>query len=144
MIYTIVNLSDPLSGYLKDDPVRPHIPLELRFGPACRVLALREDDKVKAMVCAKLCQGVPSTEIEMLGGSQGKYDTIVFYTIWSYAPGAGQRLLRSSLVLVKQQTPEIKRFVTLSPHTEMARRFHINNGASVLRINLDTVNYEYI
>jgi hypothetical protein len=144
MIYTIDNLSDPLSGYLKDDPVRPHIPLELRFGPSRRVLALREDDKVKAMVCAKLCQGVPSNEVEMLLEPQGEFDTIVFYTIWSYAPGAGQRLLRASLELVKQQMPEIKRFVTLSPHTEMARRFHINNGASVFRINLDTVNYEYI
>jgi hypothetical protein len=38
----------------------------------------------------------------------------------------------------------IKRFVTLSPKTEMAKRFHLKNGAIVFRENEETVNYEYI
>jgi hypothetical protein len=33
--------------------------------------------------------------------------------------------------------------VTLSPKTEMARRFHLKNGAGVYRENSTTVNYIY-
>jgi hypothetical protein len=33
--------------------------------------------------------------------------------------------------------------VTLSPKTEMARRFHLKNGASELRENSNTINYIY-
>jgi len=33
--------------------------------------------------------------------------------------------------------------ITMSPKTDMARDFHIRNGATVLRINRTTVNYEY-
>jgi hypothetical protein len=33
--------------------------------------------------------------------------------------------------------------VTLSPKTDMARRFHLKNGAAVYRENLETVNYLY-
>jgi len=45
---------------------------------------------------------------------------------------------------IKQTFPTITRFVTLSPKTEMARRFHLKNGAVVFRENEETVNYEYI
>jgi hypothetical protein len=44
---------------------------------------------------------------------------------------------------IKEQFPTVTRFVTLSPKTEMARRFHHKNGAVTLRENEDTVNYEY-
>ena len=37
----------------------------------------------------------------------------------------------------------LKRFVTLSPKTELAKRFHLKNGAIVYRENDETVNYEY-
>ena len=62
----------------------------------------------------------------------------------SYAPGAGTELLLSAVDNIREQYPAIKRFVTLSPRTEMARRFHIKNGAVVFRENADTVNYEYL
>jgi hypothetical protein len=45
---------------------------------------------------------------------------------------------------IRRQFPTVTRFVTLSPKTEMARRFHIKNGAHVLKENDSTVNYEYI
>jgi hypothetical protein len=70
-------------------------------------------------------------------------DTAIFYTIWSYAPGAGAELLRETVAGIRQQFPNIKNFVTLSPKTEMARKFHLRNGARVMRENADTVNYEY-
>jgi hypothetical protein len=69
--------------------------------------------------------------------------TAIFYTIWSYAPGAGAELLRETVAQIKKQFPSIDRFVTLSPKTDMAKRFHLKNGADVYRENPNTVNYEY-
>jgi hypothetical protein len=143
MIYLIPDLNDPFATYLKDDPVRPHIPHDQRFGSNRKVFALTEDDQVKAVVCAKLCSSIPSSEQELLADNADNPDTAVFYTIWSYAPGAGQKLIRAGLEQVRQELPNVKRFVTLSPTTEMARRFHLKNGAEIFRVNGDTVNYEY-
>ena len=53
-------------------------------------------------------------------------------------------MLLSAVDNIREHYPRIKRFVTLSPKTEMARRFHIKNGAVVFRENADTVNYEYL
>jgi hypothetical protein len=44
---------------------------------------------------------------------------------------------------IKERFPTVTRFVTLSPKTEMARRFHHKNGATTLRENSESVNYEY-
>ena len=67
----------------------------------------------------------------------------VFYTIWSYRPGAGRKLIRAAAAWIRKHRPEISEFVTLSPPTEMARTFHLRNGARELRVNGDTVNYLY-
>ena len=144
MLYLIKNINDPLAEYLKDDPVRPHIPHSERFGNHRQVIALTENDQVIAVVCAKLCSAIPSNEQELLNDMSDTPTTAVFYTIWSYRSGAGQQLIREGLRLIKDQMPNVQRFVTLSPPTEMARKFHIKNGAVVLRINDTTVNYEYI
>jgi hypothetical protein len=53
-------------------------------------------------------------------------------------------LLAAAVHGIKEQYPSVTRFVTLSPKTNMARRFHLKNGAIVFRENDDTVNYEYI
>ena len=84
------------------------------------------------------------TEQELLEDNTDNPDTVVFYTIWSYKPGAGQQLIREGLKQIKNQLPNVKRFVTLSPPTEMARKFHLRNGANVFRVNDGSVNYEYI
>lgn len=144
MIYTIKDLSDPLASYLKDDPVRPHIPHEQRFGANRQVFALTEDNSVKAVVCARLCSIIPKDEKELLDDNSDSPDTAVFYTIWSYHPGAGQQLIREGLKELQKTSPNVKRFVTLSPTTEMAKKFHLKNGANIFRVNDQSVNYEYI
>lgn len=144
MFYTLTNPTDPLAAYLKDDPVRPHIPHDQRFGEHSQVFALTDDANVNAMVCAKFCKGVPGNEQELLSQFEGEPDTAVFYTIWSYTPGAGQKLIREALQYARNNLPNVTKFVTLSPPTEMARRFHTKNGARLYRVNTDTVNYEYI
>ena len=142
MLTCITQVDDPLLIHLKDDPVRPEIPAEFRVAVNRFVMALIED-QVRAMVCVSLQNTVP-TAVEDLGSTDTDVDTAIFYTIWSYAPGAGTELLLSAVDDIRERYPQIKRFVTLSPKTEMARRFHIKNGAVVFRENADTVNYEYL
>jgi hypothetical protein len=74
---------------------------------------------------------------------KGEKDVAVFYTIWSYSPGAGQKLIKSAAEWLLKDYPNIKAIVTLSPQTEMAKRFHLKNGASIHRQNETSVNYQY-
>ena len=53
-------------------------------------------------------------------------------------------LLGRKLDRIEQLFPNITRFVTLSPKTEMAEKFHLRNGAVVFRENEETINYEYL
>jgi hypothetical protein len=67
----------------------------------------------------------------------------MFYTVWSYDKGAGREVVFAVTDWIKQNMPEVDRFVTLSPPTEMARKFHTRNGAVELQHNGETVNFEY-
>jgi hypothetical protein len=142
MFKIITDITDPLLEYLKDDPVRPDIPKEFRVTQN-RFVATLAADRPRAMVCVSLKNLVPATVAE-LDGDCTEPDTAVFYTIWSYMSGAGAQLIFDTVDAIRKQHPSIKRFVTLSPKTQMAYKFHMRNGAMVLRENADTVNYEYL
>lgn len=142
MLLLIQDISNPLLQYIKDDPVRPELPVDFRVGKNKFVSSLVEDEKPKAIVCVSLHDFVPSSVNELINEPDVP-TTAIFYTIWSYAPGAGVELLRETVSQIRKTFPTITRFVTLSPKTEMARKFHLRNGAIVFRENLDTVNYEY-
>lgn len=140
MLKIIRDLNDPLIDLLKDDPVRPSIPSSSRVHDYAEILVLFEDEKPAAVVCVAYLNTVPTTEGEL--GRVGD-NVAAFYTIWSYAHGAGRRLIVEARNYIEKNKPLIQRFVTLSPKTEMARRFHISNGAHVLSDNETSVNYEY-
>jgi hypothetical protein len=141
MLSIITENSNPLLDYLKDDPVRPEIPREFRVSGHRFVSAL-VNESPRAMVCVSLHDFVPAS-VEDLYVESLQPTTAIFYTIWSYAPGAGVELLRATVQEIKNRYPTVTRFVTLSPKTEMARKFHIKNGAVVFRENEGTINYEY-
>jgi hypothetical protein len=107
------------------------------------VAALVDEDKPDAMVCVSFHDYVPS-DVEGLKQTTQVPTTAVFYTIWSYKSGKGQQLLIEAVKGIQKEYPNITHFVTLSPKTELARRFHLKNGAIVFRENDDTVNYEYL
>lgn len=147
MIYTdimlriITDLQDPLLELVRDDPVRPEISRDFRVSTN-RFVAARVNDRVEAMTCVSLQTAVPA-DVAELGSDQGDPTCAVFYTIWSYSAGAGARLLFETVAEIQRLYPQITRFVTLSPKTDMAHRFHTRNGAQVFRVNPSTVNYEY-
>jgi len=145
MLYTITSLSDPLLALIKDDPVRPDIPIEFRVSKDCNVYVLLDDlySKPQAVVCVARKGVIPHNVIELASMDDLPATVAVFYTIWSYVPGAGRRLIQEAQRSIRVEYKDIKTFVTLSPPTEMARTFHLRNGAGVLSVNLDTVNYVY-
>ena len=145
MLYTITSLSDPLLALIKDDPVRPDIPIEFRVSDHCSVYVLLDDlySKPQAVVCVARKSSVPKDVIELASLDLATPTIAVFYTIWSYVAGAGRRLIQAAQCSIRVEYKGIKTFVTLSPPTEMARTFHLRNGAGVLSVNSDTVNYIY-
>jgi hypothetical protein len=142
MLSIINETSHPLLEYIKDDPVRPELSREFRVTDNRFVTALVETDP-RAMLCVSLHNFVPTT-VEELQQSSRDPSVAIFYTIWSYSPGAAVQLLRETVEYLRQTYPNIKRLVTLSPPTPMAKRFHLKNGAQVFRINETTINYEYL
>jgi hypothetical protein len=145
MIYTIASLSDPLSRVVADDPVRPEIPLEFRVSSSSEmILFVDEYLKPEAVVCVKYTDVVPRSVDELMDSSlSNQFNVAVFYTIWSYVPGAGRKLIIAARKHIQTIRPSVVKYVTLSPPTEMARIFHLRNGAQVLNVNQDTVNYSY-
>jgi hypothetical protein len=144
MLYTITALSDPLCDIIRDDPVRPELPIEFRVSAHSNIFVLLDHyNKPTAAVCVAYRDSVPQSVSELIHSPHLTHNTAVFYTIWSYVPGAGRSLIRQTCQWIQQNKQCVTRFVTLSPPTDMARLFHLRNGAHVLSINQDTVNYIY-
>ena len=144
MIYEIAQLSDCPLELINGDPVRPHIPVEQRVGVNARILVLRDNvNNTQSVVCVSFANHVPTTEDDLFDSLCEDPTVATFYTIWSLVPGAGQAMVFAAREWIKTHRPSVKRIVTLSPHTDMARRFHLKNGAWELRVNPLTVNFEY-
>lgn len=136
-------ITDKLLALIKDDPVRPEIPADQRVDSHGRIYVLENDaGEAVAVTCVKFLEKIPES-VEDLADKVVNTNTAVFYTIWSYAAGAGRELITRAQEEIRSEYPEVKTYVTLSPKTEMARRFHLKNGASVYRENSDSVNYLY-
>ena len=136
-----------LNFKVSDDPVRPELDLEFRLGTGRTVYALTEDGEYKAAICIAYCNDVPTTVKELDKLSQatinGTHSSIaVAYTVWSKKPRAGRKIIMDLIEIIKKDDT-IRRVVTLSPKTAMAKKFHLNNGAFVLQLNTETDNYEY-
>ena len=143
MLHVIQDLQDNLLNLIKDDPVRPEIPAEQRVNANSKIFVLKDhNDQPIAVTCVKFLEIIPKT-VDDLADTVVNTNTAVFYTIWSYAQGAGRRLITEAQEKIRQEQPEVTTYVTLSPRTEMARRFHLKNGAEVFQENETTVNYLY-
>jgi hypothetical protein len=146
MLHFIRDLSHRLLEFIKDDPVRPEIPTDYRVSNGRMVAALTDNEETEsnpeAMVCVSFHDFVPEN-VKDLDNTTQVPTTAVFYTIWSYKSGKGQQLLFEAVKGIQEQYPSVNRFVTLSPKTNMARRFHLKNGAIIFRENIETINYEY-
>ena len=125
---------------VKDDPVRPHLAADWRMRSGREVYALKEDGETTAVICVAYMDEVPTCEQDMKWPG---IEVAVFYTVWSYKKGAGRKIVLDTAQHIKKVHTNIKRFVTLSPLTEMAERFHLRNGATLLAKHPYAQNFEY-
>ena len=125
---------------LKDDPVRPHIELDWRTRPGKEVFVLDDNGEITAVVCVAYMDEVPASEHELRWPG---VSIAVFYTVWSYRKGAGREIITRTQEEIKKNNPHVKRYVTLSPLTDMATRFHTRNGAKLIRKSHSAQNFEY-
>ena len=134
------------NGYeiLSEDPVRPHLQ-DFKQAQHNENYAWEVEGETQAVICVSYTDIVPTSEHDLrehYGPSCDK-QVAVFYTVWSYSKGAGATLVLEVFKYLKQTKPHLKRFVTLSPLTEMARRFHIKNGAKFINKHAKAQNFEY-
>jgi hypothetical protein len=142
MLQIITTITQDLEQLIVDDPVRPEIPVDRRVNANSRIYMLKDGDQTQAVTCVKFLNTIPAA-VDDLVDAVDLATTAVFYTIWSYASGAGRTLIQEAQRSIEAEFPNIETYVTLSPKTEMARKFHLKNGAGVYRENPDTVNYIY-
>ena len=121
----------------EDDPVRKNIPYDWRVdGPNREMFHLEQ----KAVICVAHLEAIPTTEEELMSFGWGTFS--IFYTVWSKEKGLGRQIIIETWNLLKGQHFN-NRYVTMSPKTEMAMKFHLKNGAILLQENPETNNFEY-
>ena len=134
---------------VREDPVRPELDYEFRSKNGREVYVLKTDGNIDAVLCVGYTDQIPTTvgELELYAWPEfnDAPRIAVFYTVWSYSKGAGRKIIFDVVDRIKEIKPNgLMRYVTLSPKTKMAYRFHTRNGAILLRTNKVTDNYEYI
>ena len=132
---------EQVNAIIQDDPVRPKIPADWRIAHGREVYTLVDEHQNEplAVICVAYCDDVPTNEADMNRTGDG---VAVFYTVWSYSRGAGRTIVNQVFEHIHKTRP-CKQYVTLSPLTEMAERFHKSNGATLLARHKYAQNFEY-
>lgn len=139
---------------VSEDPVRPELSLEWRLQNGRKIYGLTNEQKeLMAVICVAFCTDVPKDTQELDTMSHDAFlqsthragmigDVAVAYTVWAKLKGGGKHILNEIYKKFKREHT-INRLVTLSPLTDMARKFHLKNGAKELQVNETTQNFEY-
>ena len=132
--------------YIVDDQVRPELNMEYRISNNREVYSYVYEEEVTAVVCVAYTKDVPITiqELDGMCVAPAEATCAIFYTVWSYKKGFGRSLIMEGIPKLLTRYPNLTRFVTLSPKTEMAFRFHTKNGAEHIANNPESDNYEYM
>ena len=137
-----------------EDPVRPDLDLSFRQAYGRKIFGLRDEEKdIAAIICFAFTNQVPKTIEEMdafskdaamqaihRAGVQGQI--AIAYTVWSKKKGGGRAIVNEVYKMIKRSS-HLNRLVTLSPLTDMARNFHLKNGAKELQVNEKSQNFKY-
>jgi GNAT superfamily N-acetyltransferase len=128
---------------VKEDPVRPHLHKAWRVLDNREVLALETDGKIDAVICVAYTDEVAESERDLQRWRSDEVDGSIamFYTVWAYTQGSGRILVKEAARRAKEKGAT--RFITLSPLTPMAERFHTRNGAKLIAKHSDCQNFEY-
>jgi hypothetical protein len=136
-----------------EDPVRPELTNQFRTEYGRKIYGVKYKKEICAIMCFGFANGVPKTvkELDLMTKDAHLQSTLrdqnvgqiaIAYTIWSKKKGGGKLIVKEVFKKIKKSN-HLNRLVTLSPLTDMARNFHLNNGAFELQVNETTQNFEY-
>ena len=137
----------------KEDPVRPELNNNFRTGFGRKIYGVEFQGEIHAVMCFAYTNKIPKDveELEKLSTDaflqtamrdQAGGQIAIAYTVWSKKKGGGKLIVKEVFKKIKKSN-HLNRLVTLSPLTEMARNFHLKNGAEEIQVNEETQNFEY-
>jgi hypothetical protein len=144
MTYILENVTENPILWFNKDPVRPELNVDFKMEAGREVFGLKDENgEYKAFLCMARTDDVPvsTADLDTLTSFSG--NIAVPYSVWSYQKGAGREIINQVLTLMRR-AKSVKRVVTLSPLTDMARNFHLRNDAFELQVNEATANFEYL
>ena len=138
---------------VQEDPVRPELDVGFRTSYGRKIYGVKYKKEICAIMCFGYTNEIPKTVEELDLMTKDAYlqsalrdrnvgKIAIAYTVWSKKKGGGKLIVKEVFKKIKQSN-HLNRLVTLSPLTEMARNFHIRNGAHELQVNEKTQNFEY-
>tara|TARA_B100001057_G_scaffold499473_1_gene610276 strand:- start:1631 stop:2266 length:636 start_codon:yes stop_codon:yes gene_type:complete len=136
-----------------EDPVRPELDNIFRRNFGRKIYGVKYGGEVHAVMCFAYTNKIPKSVEELDKFSQDAFlqstlrgqnvgQIAIAYTVWSKKKGGGKLIVKEVFKKVKNSN-HLNRLVTLSPLTEMAKKFHTKNGAKLIQINETTQNFEY-
>ena len=139
---------------ISEDPVRPELDNIFRTSYGRKIYGVKFKDEIYAVMCFAFTDDIPKSVEELDLFSQDAFlknvqrdpDKVgriaIAYTVWSKKKGGGKLIVKEVYKMIKKSN-HLNRLVTLSPLTDMARKFHLRNGAEELQVNETTQNFEY-
>ncbi len=138
---------------IKEDPIRPELDLNFRTSYGRKIYGVKYKKQICAIMCFGFTNDIPKDVKELDLMTKDAYlqsalrdqnvgKIAIAYTVWSKKKGGGKLIVKEVFKKIKKSN-HLNRLVTLSPLTDMARNFHIRNGAKELRVNKETQNFEY-
>ena len=136
-----------------EDPVRPELDNSFRTSYGRKIYGVKYQDEIHAVMCFAFTNNIPKNVDELDKMSKDAYlqsinrdfkvgQIAIAYTVWSKKKGGGRLIVKEVFKKIKK-TNHLNRLVTLSPLTDMARKFHLSNGAIEIGVNETTQNFEY-
>ena len=137
----------------KEDPVRPELDVNFRTSHGRKIYGVKYKGEICAIMCFGYTNEIPKTvnELDLMTKDAHLQSALrdrnvgkiaIAYTVWSKKKGGGKLIVKEVFKKIKKSN-HLNRLVTLSPLTEMARNFHLRNGAFELQVNAETQFFEY-
>ena len=140
---------------INEDPIRPELDVKFRTSYGRKIYGVKYKNEICAIMCFGFTNEIPKTINEFdlmtrdahLQSASWRNENIgkiaIAYTVWSKKKGGGKLIVKEVFKKVKKSN-HLNRLITLSPLTDMARNFHLKNGAKELSVNKESQNFEYL
>ena len=137
----------------KEDPIRPELDIDFRTSYGRKIYGVKYKNEICAIMCFGFTNEIPKTvneldlmtkdaHLQSIRRDQKVGKIAIAYTVWSKKKGGGKLIVKEVFKKIKRSN-HLNRLITLSPLTDMARNFHLRNGAVELQVNEETQNFEY-